>query len=217
MRIFVIICLPALALLFALSGCERGGSRGGGRRGSFPVVEIETSAGTIRAELWPDKAPKTVENFLYYVDSGFYDGTVFHRCIRGFMIQGGGVTPDGREKPTVRPPVINEADSGLSNVTGTLAMARTDDPHSATTQFFINTVDNRRLDFEGRTDEQWGYCVFGEVLSGMDVVYAIEEAATVGDERKGQPARPVVIKSIRRVGGAGRSATQPAAQTGTGG
>jgi len=214
-KIMAVIAVVAAALLLASPGCENGGS-GGGRRGAgnFPVVIIETSAGTIRAELWPDKAPKTVENFLHYVDSGFYDGTVFHRCIRGFMVQGGGFTADGKKKVTIRPPVINEADSGLSNICGTLSMARTDEPHSATSQFFINTVDNPRLDHAGKTDRDWGYCVFGQVLSGMDVAYAIEEAPTIGNERQGRPAKPVVIRSIRRVGAPRRKepAAKPAAK-----
>jgi len=186
------------ACLFVAVGC--GKIRSGSSSKSFPVVEIVTSAGTIRAELWPDRAPKTVANFLAYVESKHYDNTIFHRCISGFMIQGGGLTPDWKEKPS-RGPIVNEADSGLRNVKGTLAMARTPDPHSATDQFFINTVDNRRLDHEGKTNAGWGYCVFGEVTSGMDVVRAIELAPTVGDERKGRPARPVVIKSIRQISG----------------
>jgi cyclophilin family peptidyl-prolyl cis-trans isomerase len=192
-----IAVLAVVSVAAALSGCEKYGA---GRSGSFPVVDIVTSAGTIRAELWPDKAPQAVANFLQYVDEGFYDNTIFHRCIVGFMIQGGGLTPDWKEKPA-RAPIRNEADSGLRNVRGTLAMARKGPPHSATCQFFINTGDNAKLDHEGSTDAGWGYCVFGQVTSGMEVVDAIEQAPTVGSEKAGRPAKPVIIKSIRRVGG----------------
>ena len=193
-----IAALAVASVALALGGCEKYGS---GRSGSFPVVEIVTSAGTIRAELWPDKAPNTVANFLQYADEGFYDNTIFHRCIVGFMIQGGGLTQDWKEKPA-RAAIRNEADSGLRNVRGTLSMARKPDPHSATCQFFINTADNSRLDHEDNSDSGWGYCVFGQVTSGMDVVDAIEQAPTVGPEKNGRPAKPVIIKSIRRVGGA---------------
>ncbi len=191
------ISLLAFAMVLAVSvGCIKSG---GGRR-NFPVVDIVTSAGTIRAELWPDKAPKSVANFLQYVDDGYYDNTIFHRCIVGFMIQGGGLTEQWKEKPT-RAAIGNEAENGLRNVRGTLAMARTSAVHSATSQFFINTVDNAFLDHEAKTDDGWGYCVFGQVLSGMDVVDSIERAPTVGNPKLGRPVRPVVIKSIRRVGG----------------
>ena len=192
-----IAVLAVTSVAAALSGCEKYGS---GRSGSFPVVDIVTSAGTIRAELWPDKAPQTVANFLQYVDEGFYDNTIFHRCIVGFMIQGGGLTPDWKEKPA-RAPIRNEADSGLRNVRGTLAMARKGAAHSATCQFFINTADNAKLDHEDSTDASWGYCVFGQVISGMEVVDVIDQAPTIGPEKAGRPAKPVVIKSIRRVGG----------------
>ncbi len=192
-----IAALAVASAALVLGGCDKYGA---GRSGSFPVVDIVTSAGTIRAELWPDKAPNTVANFLQYADGGFYDNTIFHRCIVGFMIQGGGLTPDWKEKPA-RAAIRNEADSGLRNVRGTLSMARTSDPHSATCQFFINTADNSKLDHEGKTDAGWGYCVFGQVTSGMEVVDAIVQAPTVGPEQNGRPAKPVVIKSIRRVGG----------------
>lgn len=194
-----------LAMMLMVSG---GCKPSGGGRPSFPVVDIVTSVGTIRAELWPDKAPKTVANFLQYADEGFYDETVFHRCIVGFMIQGGGLTGKLQEKPT-RVGIINEADSGLRNVCGTLSMARQPAPHSATSQFFINTVDNPKLDHVDTTDAGWGYCVFGQVISGMDVVYAIERAPTVGPEAKGMPANPVVIKTIRRVGGPKKPTVAP--------
>ncbi len=153
-----------------------------------PVVIIETSMGSISVELFQDKAPKSVENFLAYVKSGFYSGTVFHRVIKGFMIQGGGLTADMNVKPT-RPPIPNESSNGLQNTRGTLAMARKPDPNSATSQFFINTVDNTRLG---------GYAVFGKVVAGMDVVSKIE-SVTTGDKAGYQnvPITPVVIKSIR--------------------
>jgi len=200
-----IAALSFAMVLTVSAGCKQSG----GGKSSFPVVDIVTSAGTIRAELWPDKAPKTVANFLEYADEGFYDETVFHRCIRGFMIQGGGFTGQLQKKPT-RGKIINEADSGLRNVSGTLSMARESAPHSATSQFFINTVDNPKLDHVDTTDAGWGYCVFGQVISGMDVVHAIELAPTVGREAKGMPANPVIIKTIRRVGGPKKPTVAPA-------
>jgi peptidyl-prolyl cis-trans isomerase A (cyclophilin A)/peptidyl-prolyl cis-trans isomerase B (cyclophilin B) len=163
-----------------------------------PKVLIKTSLGDITVELYPDKAPKTVENFLAYVNSGFYDGTIFHRVIDNFMIQGGGFTRDLQQKRT-RPAIANEAKNGLSNLRGTLAMARTSDPNSATAQFFINVVDNPRLDF---TSEQngatWGYCVFGKVISGLDVVDKIKGVPTgaQGPFRSDVPVTPVVIEKM---------------------
>jgi cyclophilin family peptidyl-prolyl cis-trans isomerase len=142
-----------------------------------PRVKLETSMGVIVLELAPHRAPKTVDNFLQYVNDGFYDGTIFHRVIKGFMIQGGGLTDVMERKPT-RAPIPNEADKGLKNRRGSIAMARTGDPNSATAQFFINTVDNRPLDFRDKTVQGWGYCVFGHVVQGMDVVDAIEAVAT---------------------------------------
>ncbi len=163
-----------------------------------PVVAMETSKGTIKIELYPDKAPETVANFLRYVDDGFYNGTIFHRVIKRFMIQGGGLTPDMNEKAT-RGPIKNESANGLANLRGTIAMARTADPHSATSQFFINHVNNSGTLDRGARDE-WGYCVFGKVIDGLDVVDAIAEVPT---GNKGQysnvPLDPVVIKSVRRV------------------
>ncbi len=164
-----------------------------------PVVVIDTAQGPITVELYADKAPKTVENFLQYVDNGHYDGTIFHRVISKFMIQGGGMDEKMREKSTGQP-VDNEADNGLSNERGTIAMARTSDPHSATTQFFINTVDtNSFLDHSSKTTRGWGYCVFGKVTSGMDAVDAIRGVATA---RRGMhddvPVEPVIITSIKR-------------------
>jgi peptidyl-prolyl cis-trans isomerase B (cyclophilin B) len=144
-------------------------------------VEMTTSLGTIRIELDDAKAPASVENFLAYVRSGHYDGTVFHRVIKGFMIQGGGFAPGMQQKPT-REPIANEAGNGLKNMKYTLAMARTNAPHSATAQFFINTVDNDFLNFKSESPQGWGYAVFGRVTSGTEVVDAIEK---VGTGRKG--------------------------------
>ncbi len=164
-----------------------------------PIVSITTSLGTIELELYPAKAPQTVKNFLQYVDKGFYNGTVFHRVIPGFMIQGGGFEPGMRLKPTDLP-VHNEADNGLKNVVGSIAMARTGDPHSATAQFFINTADNTSLDHRGKNPQGWGYCVFGKVTRGLEVVKQIESVPTgqvgpFGDV----PQRDVIITRIERV------------------
>lgn len=154
--------------------------------------------GAIVVELFPDKAPLTVENFLQYVKGGHYDGTLFHRVIPGFMIQGGGFTADFTQKPT-RAPVRNEAANGLKNTAGTLAMARTPHPHSATAQFFINVADNVPLDFRFPTAEGYGYCVFGKVVKGMDVVRRIEKVRTGPGPAPHQnvPVKPVVIESAK--------------------
>ncbi len=140
-------------------------------------VEMTTSAGTLRIELDDERAPASVENFLAYVNSGHYDGTVFHRVIKGFMIQGGGFEAGMRQKPT-RAPIANEANNGLKNQRYTLAMARTSAPHSATAQFFINAKDNDFLDFRSESPQGWGYAVFGRVVDGTDVVDRIEQVAT---------------------------------------
>ncbi|MEZ5612082.1 MAG: peptidylprolyl isomerase [Rhodocyclaceae bacterium] len=160
-----------------------------------PVVEMETSAGSMSIELYPEKAPGTVENFLNYARSGFYAGTVFHRVIDGFMIQGGGFDANMKEKPT-REPIRNEAKNGLHNQIGTIAMARTRDPHSAAAQFFINLVDNPSLDYP--SFDGWGYAVFGKVTKGLEVVRQIGKVktTTVGYYQD-VPAQPVVIKSVR--------------------
>jgi peptidyl-prolyl cis-trans isomerase B (cyclophilin B) len=142
-----------------------------------PLVLMETPMGEILVELYADKAPKTVENFLSYVDDGFYEGTLFHRVIKGFMIQGGGLEFSMAEKET-GPAIENEADNGLKNLKGTLAVARTADPHSGAAQFFINVADNADLDHTEKTDDGWGYCVFGEVSDGMDVVEKIAKSKT---------------------------------------
>jgi peptidyl-prolyl cis-trans isomerase A (cyclophilin A) len=159
-------------------------------------VLIKTNLGEMTVELYPDKAPKSVENFLAYVNGKFYDGTIFHRVIDNFMIQGGGFTPELRQKAT-RPAIANEAKNGLSNSRGTLAMARTGDPNSATAQFFINVVDNPRLDFTSEANgSTWGYCVFGKVISGLDVVDKIKAVPTgaLGPFKSGVPTTPVVIE-----------------------
>ncbi|MBM4166602.1 MAG: peptidyl-prolyl cis-trans isomerase [Ignavibacteria bacterium] len=170
-----------------------------------PVVVMETSMGTVEIELYPEHAPKTVANFLSYVNEKYFDGTIFHRVINNFMIQGGGFTKDFKEKET-KPSVENEADNGLKNEVGTIAMARTNEPHSATSQFFINVKDNAFLNFSAKTPQGWGYCVFGKVTSGMEAVNKIKavKTGTKQFETHGQkvpfqdvPTQEVVIKSVR--------------------
>lgn len=163
------------------------------------MVVLETSLGTIKLELFADKAPKTVENFLNYVNDGFYDNTIFHRVINGFMIQGGGFEP-GMEQKTTQSPVENEANNGVSNAVGTIAMARTMDPHSATAQFFINVSDNTFLNFQSETEQGWGYCAFGKVVEGMDVVEQIKAVKT-GNAGFHQdvPVEDVIITSAKVV------------------
>jgi peptidyl-prolyl cis-trans isomerase B (cyclophilin B) len=163
-----------------------------------PVVIIETSHGEFELTLWADKAPGTVSNFLAYVDSGFYGETIFHRVIKGFMIQGGGFDTKMNQKPT-RAPIKNEASHAAKNKRGTIAMARTSAVHSATAQFFVNLVDNAFLDHRDTTPRGYGYCAFGEVTAGMDVVDAI---AALPTGRHGMhadvPQDPVLIKAVRR-------------------
>jgi peptidyl-prolyl cis-trans isomerase B (cyclophilin B) len=163
-----------------------------------PRVELVTSLGTIQLELDAGKAPRTVANFLGYVKSGFYDGTVFHRVIASFMIQGGGFDVSGKKKPT-RAPIKNEADNGLKNDRGTLAMARTPDPHSATAQFFINVKDNDALNHQSKDEAGWGYCVFGKVVKGIEVVDKIRVVPTgaKGEFERDCPKQDVVIKKAR--------------------
>jgi cyclophilin family peptidyl-prolyl cis-trans isomerase len=164
-----------------------------------PQVEMKTSQGTITVELDAEKAPKTVENFLQYVKDGFYSGTVFHRVIDGFMVQGGGFDKSMKQKPT-RAPIQNEAKNGLKNETGTLAMARTQDPHSASAQFFINLKNNAFLDHPGQ--DGWGYAVFGKVSKGMDVVEKIAKVQTgTAGPYQNVPSEPVVIESVRLLNG----------------
>ena len=170
-----------------------------------PQVDVKTNVGTIRIELYPTKAPKTVENFLQYVKDGHYNGTIFHRVIDGFMIQGGGFEASYKQKPT-RSPVQNEAQTGvkagLKNEPGTLAMARTQDPNSATAQFFINVGDNAFLNWGDPRSDGNGYAVFGKVVSGMDVVTKIAKTPTGsgGPFRTDVPKQPVIIESMTVVG-----------------
>lgn len=164
-----------------------------------PMVLIHTSHGDIKVELYPDKAPLTVANFLRYVDEGFYNGTLFHRIIPDFVIQGGGFTRDLRQKAT-REPIANEATNGLRNVAGTLAMARTPHVHSATSQFFINLRDNPFLDHTAPTPQGYGYCVFGRVVEGMDIVDKISRmATTTRGAMQNVPVEPVEILSMERL------------------
>ena len=162
-----------------------------------PSVEFQTNQGNFTVELYPEKAPKTVANFLQYVKDGFYENTIFHRVINHFMIQGGGFERDLSEKNT-RAPISNEAGNGLLNETGTIAMARTADPDSATAQFFVNLFDNQFLDYVGPDPDQIGYCVFGKVTSGMDVIQKIglTQTNTVG-RYSDVPVKPVIIKSAK--------------------
>jgi len=186
MRHIASVCLGLclLALTCAPSGAA----------GPKPVVVLDTSLGQVWLMLEPEAAPATVENFLGYVQSGFYDGTVFHRVIRGFMAQGGGFDMAMVRRDT-NAPVKNEAYNGLGNERGTIAMARTQDPHSATSQFFINYKDNAFLDYKSKTSQGWGYCVFGKVVRGMDVVDSMAEVPTTS---KGMmqdvPSTPIIIK-----------------------
>lgn len=162
-----------------------------------PQVALNTSKGRIVLELDAEKAPVTVANFLSYVDDSFFSGTIFHRVIKGFMIQGGGFTAD-LEKKATQAPIENEAKNGLKNDRGTIAMARTGDPHSATAQFFINTVDNAGLDYPG--SDGWGYTVFGRVIEGLETVDAIADVATGSSGGMGNvPLEAVVIESAERV------------------
>jgi peptidyl-prolyl cis-trans isomerase B (cyclophilin B) len=184
-----VVWIPALSALAAVTPAAAADAT---------KVVLETDKGKIVIELYPDKAPQTVQNFLSYVDAGHYNSTIFHRVIPNFMIQGGGMTAGMKEKPT-RPPVKNEADNGLKNQRGTIAMARTQVPDSATAQFFISTADNDFLDFKNKTIQGWGYAVFGKVVEGMDVVDAIAKVKT--GNRGGHQDVPVdtvmIIKAER--------------------
>lgn len=167
-----------------------------------PSAVIRTNLGDIHLELLADKAPVSVDNFISYAKSGAYDGTIFHRVIPNFMIQGGGFTPD-MEKKTTREPIPNEAGNGVLNDRGTVAMARTNQPHSATTQFFINTQDNPNLNYTGETDSRaWGYAVFGRVTEGMNVVDEIRMVETTRNQRYSDvPVEAVIIESVEISGG----------------
>jgi peptidyl-prolyl cis-trans isomerase A (cyclophilin A) len=187
----IVICLVALT---PPASAQEGEAK------ENPVVVMKTNKGDIVIELNPEKAPDTVVNFLQYVDDGFFDGTIFHRVIRGFMIQGGGYDTEFAKKPT-RAPVKNESQNGLSNAAGTISMARTSDPNSATAQFFISTANNARsLDAGGRAGS-YGYAVFGKVVEGMDVVKKIEIVPTGarGPFRQDAPQETVLIESVKRM------------------
>lgn len=160
------------------------------------MITLHTNLGDITIELNPEKAPKTCANFKQYAEDGFYDGTIFHRVINNFMIQGGGLTADMKQKST-RAPIDNEADNGLANDTGTIAMARTSDPHSATAQFFINVKDNDFLNHSAKTGQGWGYCVFGKVTEGMDVVNKIKVVKTGAQD---VPQETITIERVTVAG-----------------
>lgn len=165
-----------------------------------PLVEIKTNMGTIVLELYPEKAPKTVENFLRYVKEGTYNNTIFHRVIKNFMIQGGGFDASLQKKPT-HAPIENEAANGLKNELGTIAMARTSDPHSASSQFFINVADNVFLNYKASTIDGFGYCVFGKVVKGMNVVENIAASRTgpAGPFRSDVPKETIIIQNVALV------------------
>jgi cyclophilin family peptidyl-prolyl cis-trans isomerase len=187
------IGIPLLIFGLAMFAAE-------GAAAANPRVVFHTSKGDFTLELYPDKAPATVENFLGYVESGFYDGTVFHRVIPGFVVQGGGFTAAMEQKKT-REPIQNEADNGLKNDRGTISMARTSDPHSATSQFFVSVADNAALDHRGKNPRDWGYAVFGRVVEGMEVVDAIVAVPTANrGMNQDVPVEPVVVSSAELVG-----------------
>lgn len=187
--------LLILSLFLALCGCQSQHTKKENRM-TNPTVTLKTTLGDIQIELFADKAPLTVSNFLTYVDEKYYNHTIFHRVIDGFMIQGGGMTEDMKEKST-HAPVRNEAENRVSNQTGTVAMARTSDIHSASAQFFINVSDNTFLDHRSPTPSGYGYCVFGKVTSGMDVVNKIKAAKTA--TRKGHENVPIQTIEILEV------------------
>ena len=186
------LVLGAVGMVLAAAGVRA-------KEGGNPVVLMKTSMGEITIELDKEKAPVTVDNFLAYVNDKFYDGTIFHRVIPAFMIQGGGFDKDMKQKKT-KAPIKNEAGNGLKNVNGTIAMARTSDPNSATAQFFINTKDNAFLDHRNDTPQGYGYAVFGKVIKGQDVVKKIEQVqTTTRTPYENVPVTPVIIESVRVV------------------
>jgi len=184
----LILGISLVGFLFLLATFSNGASNN-------PKVLMKTTKGDITIELYPDKAPLSVENFLSYVEEKFYDGTIFHRVIKGFMIQGGGLSVDFQEK-SAKAPIQNEAKNGLKNKRGTLAMARMPEPHTASSQFFINHANNSFLDY-GQAADGWGYCVFGKVIEGMDVVDAIANSPTMTKNGMGDvPRETIQILSI---------------------
>lgn len=190
---FLVITIMLVSLI--ASGTAKAGKSEGN-----PMVLVKTNMGNFTIELYQDKAPVTVKNFLSYMDHKFYAGTIFHRVISTFMIQGGGFTPDMAQKEA-SPPIKNEADNGLKNLNYTVAMARTNIIDSATCQFFINVQDNTNLDHRNKTDAGYGYCVFGKVVEGMNVIDDIKIVKTTKKGSYGDvPIKPVIIKSVTRVG-----------------
>ena len=197
MKFVNLLCLLTLSVLFLVPA-----GTAAEEEGNNPMVEVTTNLGSFTLELYPDKAPISVKNFLDYVSKKFYDGTIFHRVIPTFMIQGGGFTPDMMKKATGAP-IQNEAKNGLSNLKGTIAMARTSEINSATCQFFINVKDNPGLDYKGDSPADYGYAVFGKVIDGMDTVEKIKGVPTTTKEPyQNVPVKPVIIKSMRRVSSA---------------
>lgn len=195
--------LAMLALPFSATAAEK-------TKTENPRVRMTTSLGVVELELDAQRAPLTVANFLTYVDSGFYNGTIFHRVIPGFMVQGGGLVPGMKEKRTDKK-LKNEADNGLKNLTGTIAMARTPDPHSASAQFFINTHDNASLDYRDQSMQGWGYAVFGKVTKGMDVVKKIEAVQTGNaGSHQNVPVQDVLITKIEAIKNAAPAKTEGA-------
>ncbi|MGB0454791.1 MAG: peptidylprolyl isomerase [Bacteriovoracaceae bacterium] len=196
MEVKKLVVLAGLLLSFSLFAAPKG-----------TVVVFKTNMGTFEAELFDDKAPKTVKNFLRYVDKGFFNGTIYHRVIKNFMIQGGGFDENlGRKKGEA--PIKNEADNRLKNDKGTLAMARTQDPHSASSQFFINVKDNDFLNFKGKLPGAWGYAVFGKVIKGMDVVMKISQTPTgVKKGMRDVPNNSVIMEKVARKGKAIKNKT----------
>jgi len=202
MKNYLKMLFSLLAMALLLAGCS--GPEGGEQaeqepettKEAKPMILLKTTKGDIQLELDAEKAPKTVANFLKYAESGHYNGTIFHRVIPGFMVQGGGFTADMSQKNAPHT-VDNEASNGLKNVKGSIAMARTPDPHSAGAQFFINAADNSFLDFKAPTQQGWGYCVFGKVVGGLDVVEAIEGVATGrSGPHSDVPREPITITEV---------------------
>lgn len=190
------LSLAAVVLVFAVVGSSSASAQTSQAKAN-PRVALDTTKGKIVIELYPDKAPTTVQNFLQYVQAHHYDGVIFHRVIPDFMIQGGGFTSDMKQKPT-KAPIKNESDNGLRNERGTISMARLSEPHTASSQFFINLRDNRSLDHSGKG---WGYAVFGQVVEGMDVVDSIAGVRTTTKGPYGDvPVEPIVIKKASVVG-----------------
>ncbi|MBA2850470.1 peptidyl-prolyl cis-trans isomerase B (cyclophilin B) [Methanococcus maripaludis] len=190
----IFIIVASIVLLTSFSGCTEDNSSSTDETGETVYATIQTNYGNMTFELYPDKAPITVENFKEYAESGFYEGTIFHRVISDFMVQGGGFTANGTKKETIDP-IKNEADNGLSNKRGTIAMARTNIVDSATSQFFINTVDNSYLDYQN--DQNYGYAVFGEMTDGFDVLDKIENVATANNgQYQNWPVEDVIIEKV---------------------